>query len=426
MNLFLINGIKNLNLIFPEKNFCFEFINKKFYLNKFIASYFSKKISSFLISDSTITNLRFNYEINKKEINFLKTLIEGEFNFNLNEIYKFLLFLSNELKNEEFFNLISQIIINEKNYLEIFQSTHHKNSISFIFNNFLKISNELINNLNVNDIIFLFEQKEINNFNEEEKFNFLFNYYNKNQNYERFNLFLFINFNKLNKKNFLKYLKIINFEYLNKDSFDLAFSKLLNFSLYNNENLIINETFNYNKISSINDIKIDSNPLIYEIPKKEELINCDNGILSFFKDQLIEIKCNSSSINSNYPNSTPDKALTLNFIEENDELFLSQNLPNQWLQINFPIKTTISSYLLKYPNGVDTPSNFVIETSMDENNWNIVDTKSNVDLRGKDNKFNLSSPTICKFIRIRNTGKNIYNNDILRMYYIEFFGSVYY
>ena len=395
-----------------------------YFINKIILSYFSSRISSFLISDSTINKLKFNYNIKSKEILFLNNLFSGKIDENIDEVISFLLYLSKEFNTDDFHDLIPLIPININNYLEIFLMSKHYNSIEFITNNFDNLLNDLINKLDEEEIKFLITHELFLNISENKKFYFLLKYYNENKNYNRFNLFSLINLDELDFKEFNEYLNIIKLKFLNKETFNYIYKKLREPFTNRNSKLKIQQTpfiyLNKNELK----LNISENNSFFEEIIPDIQVDCNNGIINYLRSQSINPIAKSSSINPSYPNSTPDKAIQSQFIEDNDNLFLSDNQPDQWLSINFQHKVLISSYLFKFPTGIDAPSNFDIETSLDGINWNVVDSKRNVDLRGNDNQIQLSKSSICYYIRIKNIGKNIYNNDVLRLYYLEFYGKI--
>ena len=113
-------------------------------------------------------------------------------------------------------------------------------------------------------------------------------------------------------------------------------------------------------------------------------------------------------------------------IINNINVFHSLREPNQWLQVNFKNKVKINSYIMKYPNDLNnhSPSNFILEISLNGSEWKEIDRQNNINFFGKDFKQNLTNFNECIYARIKNIGKNVNKSDELIIQYLEFFGSV--
>lgn len=112
-----------------------------------------------------------------------------------------------------------------------------------------------------------------------------------------------------------------------------------------------------------------------------------------------------------------------------DSYFQSDNVPNRWISFDFKDRRiTPTAYSIRpYSAG---PGNhhlksWVIEVSNDGKDWTEVDRReNNSDLN--DNRvtrsFRTSRQEECRFIRLRQIGKNHYGNDFLRFTSFEIFG----
>jgi hypothetical protein len=107
-----------------------------------------------------------------------------------------------------------------------------------------------------------------------------------------------------------------------------------------------------------------------------------------------------------------------------DSLFRSADAPKQWIRWNFhnllvlPTHYTIRSWNLR---------SWVIESSLDGENWTIIDEQTNnKDLYDNPSikSFPVSSSTKCHFIRLSQTGKNNGRCDFLLLHAFEVFGAL--
>jgi hypothetical protein len=103
--------------------------------------------------------------------------------------------------------------------------------------------------------------------------------------------------------------------------------------------------------------------------------------------------------------------------------FLSNDEPGQWICWDFhkmrlcPTHYTIRTYELK---------SWVVEASLDGENWTEIDRKTNnQDFKNMNTvSFSVSKPVESRFIRLTQTGKRHCGDDILDLYAVEFFGTL--
>ena len=402
-NIFL-EGLTNLNRLNSSKDFTIEFSNYDFETNKNILCFLSQYIFELLSRDSTINRIHINYDISSEEIIFFQELLNG--NFSKNCLENFIILLQKELKIPNLIDLFN-IKINQKNYLHIFQNLYTEKSILFILKNIKILKNELINILNINEFEILLKYNNTKNkiLTEKQKFKFVkLLIQEKNSNTEYLNLFNFINFEELNEKSFKYYLNLISYNDLNQEMF-LKLVQKLNKS---NNTLILNQKEELNI----------HNEIFFEINNE---IPGENGIIKYLRSKLIEPIATASSFRGT---ETPEKAIPEIYNEVGDNRFMSNNLPNQWLQVEFKKEVKINSYIMK-SFITNNPSNFVLELSFDGVEWSEIDRNENIIFYNSEFKKNLTNSFICKFARIRNIGKNSDNQDHLNIGFLEFFGFIY-
>jgi hypothetical protein len=117
---------------------------------------------------------------------------------------------------------------------------------------------------------------------------------------------------------------------------------------------------------------------------------------------------------------------------ENTNYYYSENLPGQWICFDFkgmtiqPTHYSIRTYTGDGPGGRHL-RDWVLEGSLDGSNWGELDRRSNnSDLNARDviRTFTISISGRCRFIRLRQTGKNHRGDDYLLFYAFEVFGRL--
>jgi hypothetical protein len=117
---------------------------------------------------------------------------------------------------------------------------------------------------------------------------------------------------------------------------------------------------------------------------------------------------------------------------ESTNFYYSNNLPGQWICFDFkgmaiqPSHYSIRTYTGDGPGGRHL-QDWVLEGSLDGGNWHELDRRSNnSDLNTGDviRTFTISTSAICRFIRLRQTGKNHKGTDDLLFCAFEVFGTL--
>lgn len=404
-----------------EKDFTFNVNGSEYQTSKFVADILSTKIAQNRNIDPTINYIsinthskgnferflqlqNFNDEIcfSESEIEFIIELIEilGTENIELN--------ITREENNVE--NALNHLLEDEKHPL--FYKTEFVKDIEFVSKNFSEIlskQHDLFYKLSLSAL-----ESIINNENfqlendEDELLHFINELYLTNHAYSI--LYSFVCFSNVEVNNIEEFLNIFDFNDLNLGTWKSISNRLKE------------------KIINSNKKKQTKNKPLIDI----EYSNIDfKGIINYFRTKSVlenEVKITCSSVQQH----NIQKVLQTEFVQQN--YFSTKNEPNSWICIEFKnhrIKPT--SYTIRsnnWPSDNWHLRNWVVEGSNDSNEWEIIDEqKENSDLRGRnlvhtyhvhnknDNSF--------KFIRIRQTGQNWYNNYYFGLNCIEFYGQIF-
>jgi hypothetical protein len=158
-----------------------------------------------------------------------------------------------------------------------------------------------------------------------------------------------------------------------------------------------------------------------------------NGIIHYLQDH----HCTNFSV---VPSTTIEKAWESRGngaehaiqLEDSSVYFVSENIPNQWLRLDFQdMRVRVLSYTLRthvLDAGYCHLKNWVIEGSLDSEEWIRLDTQNNNgDLNGKSRlahfKISGSSPE-CRYVRVRSTGLNHQGAHYLVVGCFELFGDL--
>jgi hypothetical protein len=107
-----------------------------------------------------------------------------------------------------------------------------------------------------------------------------------------------------------------------------------------------------------------------------------------------------------------------------DSKFYSKNEPNQWICWDFQnMRIRPTYYRIENP----TMNPWIVESSLDGSHWTVIDRKTDNDLFWGTvaSSFEIAEPTECRFIRLRQTGKNRWNDDVLFLSAFEVFGTLF-
>lgn len=119
-----------------------------------------------------------------------------------------------------------------------------------------------------------------------------------------------------------------------------------------------------------------------------------------------------------------------NVLQNNNLIFHSQNVPNSWIMIQFSLaKILISGYILRsrYDSDGHHPQNWTLEGLVDDNQWNLLDSKTNQTCLCGLNKevfFSCDGKDYFSHFKFTQTGQNSSNCNYFTIAYIEFSGHI--
>jgi hypothetical protein len=106
----------------------------------------------------------------------------------------------------------------------------------------------------------------------------------------------------------------------------------------------------------------------------------------------------------------------------NDTEYVSENAPDQYVTLDFGERRVI---LTSYQLRSDTLRSWELRAGMSLDDLVVIDGQQNFGGFGQRNThcFNLlKSPGKCRYVQLRQTGKNRENHDMLSLYALELFG----
>ncbi|KAK8880719.1 hypothetical protein M9Y10_003406 [Tritrichomonas musculus] len=267
-------------------------------------------------------------------------------------------------------------------------------------------------------------------------------------------LMLILKNDQLKLKNEDQLLKFINKLYSNDVNYSILYETVLYTNVSSEEMIEFVSLFDASEMS-YEMWKGLSKRLCQEIDKKEENLDTLNndksryievgklfeytedkvfkGIFNYFQTETNgqiekEIDFTSSSL---YSISYPPKNVAL--FDDKNSLFISQDVAGSWICFDFkdhrvtPTHYTMRSYCWSENNW--HPRNWVVEGSCDNSKWEIIDDEKECSLvRGSSlvHTFKMNQPKSEKFkyIKLRATGPNWYNNNYFAFESLELYGWV--
>jgi hypothetical protein len=108
--------------------------------------------------------------------------------------------------------------------------------------------------------------------------------------------------------------------------------------------------------------------------------------------------------------------------------FASKNLPDQWLCYDFrTLRVRPTHYSIRPQSNNRFLRSWMLEGSLDGSLWIVLDQQKNnstIDLSHPIGTFSVPHPVECRFIRLRQTGKNASQNDYVTLFAFEIFGQL--
>ena len=153
-----------------------------------------------------------------------------------------------------------------------------------------------------------------------------------------------------------------------------------------------------------------------------------NGIVQYLRDQCGAnphekgvISITASSNNCNQCHQLVDYGW--------NDWWSTTSLSNSWVKFDFKSRRVcLSHYSLKSDGASYHLLSWVLEVSDDGSTWEVVDERNTQDLNGnyivRTYECNKRINRFVRFVRLRQTGKNSYSGNSLRLSEIEFFGQL--
>ena len=414
----LLNNFSNFSCETSENTFSFIYHDQIYLTNKFYADLISPTLRTLHSIDSSISSYFIDTELNGDFNNILNI-----FNIKLSELSKgdirfiiTILCLLGNLFDSSFFQEFSDEQIDFNNVFDrLDQKTvlnmSNDEEINFLANNFLELYENYFHELErmeIQTIIDIFNSDNFVVSDENTLFDCIFNLYEMSKDYAV--LFEFIVFLNLSENNMQKFINTFSFNDLN-----LKIWNNICFSLINQKTVplaLINMKYR-NRYNAYRDEFDAFNGIIHQLIKLHGEDLCNKAIIDITSSTWI---------------TDDEPANVIKY--DSDELFCSENLPGQWICFNFiKNKLKIKGYTLQtYSFKENGPhlKNWVLEGSNDNVTWKQLDLQCTQELNGQNKyvKYHVQNNEAYQFIRLKQTGVNWANDNILILQAIEFFGEL--
>ncbi|OHS97925.1 hypothetical protein TRFO_35762 [Tritrichomonas foetus] len=397
-----VNQIKNIPFDKYEKNFSFFVNGEEFKVNRIIADLLSPKIRQYHMVDESINS--FSIEIDgigdKKEImnNFSKLL--SFFDYSSKEITQkelsFFISLFDKLENNQVLEMfpinqekligktIFRIIEAKAKKLKNINFSYFQNEIDFLATHFYipSVLQTILEKIQLDNELFclyfiklILSNENLRIQNEDSLFDFIMNIYQKlDKNKSAFELFEFLEFSNLKVKKIQSFLEILNIDSLTNELW-LSLSKRLLLEVKKLE--VNNERYHHNrKIYNYAGVGDELKGIFYNLTAEHGGNLEEKGVIGV----------TASSISSE---QLPKYSLDF----ESDHYYRSKNEPNSWIYYDFKEKEiTLLHYSIRslqlFGPFNNQPKNWVLEGSINLNNWDILDKQNNnMILNGKGRIF---------------------------------------
>lgn len=420
-----LKRIYSLPLDKYDKNFTFIVNGEEFESNRIIADLLSPKICKLHIDDPTITEFiietenKGNFQNVLNLVNFKKnSILANEMPFICEVIEKLgsesiEIYTPNFNESATLDNVLEKIKMHKK-YSHLY-SSQYEQDIDFISTNFFNLTEsneETIFHLGKDTIERIISNPNLVLDSESQLLKFINQLYYNNHEYATF--YEYVDFLNVSEQDIGEFISIFMIDDITTEMWR-GLSCRLQKEINKNENIKFKHNHRY----------------LFPYVKGKEF----TGIFNFFRNALKgyfneNIKVESSSINNSSESFVPSNCT---LFESQSNVFASNDLPNSWISFNFgkyriiPNCYTIRSSQHKM-NALHLKS-WVIEGSNDNENWTILDTRQNDNfLNGNSNMatYNINNESCKSFycLRLRMTGPNHGNNNILYFHSIEFYGGL--
>lgn len=327
-----------------------------------------------------------------------------------------------QITKENVFQLLDKHKKNEKYY-----SKEMLNDINFIASNFVELyitHEKELSNISIDTLLRIVDNPLLQLYDEDQLFDFVSKLYAKNSEYAI--LFDAIFFSNLSSESIIKFIKEIKFNDLSKIAWIELSTKLEEEHNINKYNIGHNKNSNYDyKTNQYRYEKIKTQGITFS-PKPDKPFH---GIFKYLMNQSnkkIETKVNATSKNKTFLDVyNPFCAMDTNELMK----FRSANGSDQYICFEFrENEVSPTHYTIKNSNGNDTLKSWILEGSLDNKSWEILDEQSNCTYLMKPTSihtFAIKNQTQkkYKYIKLRQTGPNWNNNDALEFNSFEIYGT---
>ena len=409
---------------FEEEKFVFIVAGEEYECSRFQACFFSKKVCRILTGDVITDTLELTVKDPKHEFKDVLALMNGESIALTRDNSSFLEACARELENDELLSsLIGFRLENEKLTREnVVDRMHMKRSflieydeeIQFAAEHFYELNEETIENLTVDELEEVLRHKQLRLSTEDKLFEILFQLASKDEVYN----------------SLMRYVRLQNLSLAVLDEFlSYVFPTFL-------DNEIWNQICGCLRLVSESELsKKDSPNTRYGVQAKKNVnefaINNAQftGIIAHLRQKCGGNVHEKGIVNITASGTGSGQCHQITNYGWNGR-WSSQDQPNSWVQFDFksPI-VCINGYTIKSPESENLYcKEWVIEVSNDGQNWEVIDTRSNDDLKGRltVRTYQCGSPKtdFRRFVRLRQTGKAGDGKDFLDLSELEFFGTL--
>ncbi|KAK8893873.1 hypothetical protein M9Y10_022302 [Tritrichomonas musculus] len=413
-------GLKNLSLLNLENNFTIKIGIKSYECNRVLASFISPVISQILSSDPLCNTFTIDVEDNQNLFDNIMALMNGDtIEINASN-YDLLLLIASKLGNQEMQDDLSLMSFSE-NHVTFHNAIRRfisKSSLGisvegeskFIASHFSEYAFDELNKLDDYNLDLILSQNNLKIEDESWLFNFLMR-----RNPPSPSLFSHLYFEYLTEKDIEKFLKFLKEEEMTGPLWAAISRRLV---------LHVDAPFD---MSSRHCGKVQNDDDEYD----NVSINFSEdypfeGIISFLTDKYggnvsitKAVAISSSGTLWNSPSVIADFDST--------DFWVSENLPDSWIAYDFKERLiNITAYTIRGDN-TGSLCNWVVEGSIDKILWDELDRHENCsDLIGlyTSKSYFVDSRQEYRYIRLRQIGPDISNENYLNLCCFEVFGSL--
>lgn len=413
-------GLRNIRQLNLDNDFTFKIGKKSYKCNRILASFISPTISQILTTDPLCDTFTIDVEDEQNFFENIMNLINGEIvEINTSNYYIMQLFAS-RLGNQEMEEDLSSMSLSGShitfhNSIRRYISKssigiNSENEIRYIASHFSEYQRSELNKLSDDDLELILSQPNLKIEDETWLFNFLIN-----RDQPSPNLFSHLYFEYLTENDIERFIDFLKEEEMTGALWSAISKRLI---LHVEAPLDMNSR-HVGKIEK-NDEDFDNMTINFseEFPFE--------GIISYFTDKYggnvsktktIPIFASGTLWNS--PNVVADFDTT--------DFWVSENSPDSWIAFDFNEHLiNLTAYTIRCDNTGSLRS-WVIEGSNDNDQWDEIDRHDDSDdLSGlySTKTYHVTTSLKFRYLRLRQTGPDINNENYLTLCCIEFFGSL--